>query len=61
MLDAMDEEFGVNSLIAEEKAKQAKKRAHQKAKVVILALTNIHFAYGCICRSKSETSTPVDW
>lgn len=32
MLDAMDEEFGVNSLIAEEKAKQAKKRAHQKAK-----------------------------
>nr|CDJ88195.1 SART-1 protein domain containing protein [Haemonchus contortus] len=32
MLDAMDEEFGVNSIIAEEKAKQAKKKARQEAK-----------------------------
>ncbi|PIO67192.1 SART-1 family protein [Teladorsagia circumcincta] len=32
MLDAMDEEFGVNSIIAEEKAKQAKKKARQQAK-----------------------------
>ncbi|WKY09228.1 hypothetical protein Q1695_001970 [Nippostrongylus brasiliensis] len=32
MLDAMDEEFGVNSLIDEEKAKQEKKKARQAAK-----------------------------
>ncbi|KAK5986154.1 U4/U6.U5 tri-snRNP-associated protein 1 [Trichostrongylus colubriformis] len=32
MLDAMDEEFGVNSIIAEEKAKQARKKTKEKSK-----------------------------
>ncbi|KAK6035615.1 hypothetical protein COOONC_26881 [Cooperia oncophora] len=32
MLDAMDEEFGVNSIIAEEKAKQAKKKERKQTK-----------------------------
>ncbi|KJH50474.1 SART-1 family protein [Dictyocaulus viviparus] len=48
MLDAMDEEFGINSIIEDEKAKQAKKKYRKDVKVAFSIQVDCILAFYCI-------------